>query len=113
MKIEAEVVDTIVAIGEAEIDVAPAELRHLKMLRESVDGIVGLQDRSVIDRATTVALDDATLQPCLVCTRKDGHIVECHFSVAHVGEEQGARCKIEQCFQDTICVFQVKLQHMV
>ena len=67
MQTEAQVVHTIVAIGETEIDVASAEL-HLStnLMFTAVLLVMGIHNGRVVERLTVLSFEDTTLQPYLI-----------------------------------------------
>ena len=69
MQVETEVVHAVVAVGEAEVDVAPTELHSLCLLEDLTQsrGIFA-EDRRVVDRLTAFAFQHTALEPNLEST---------------------------------------------
>ena len=96
---EAQVVHAVIAIGEAEVDVPSAELHGLCLF---VGVAIGTDDGGIIDGATIVLLQHATLLPHLIGTRQDWHIVEQHRVFSQIGEYQQSRDRVKQGLERSV-----------
>ena len=66
MQVEAEIVHTVVAVGEAEIDVAPAEIHALCLLENLTQGRgIFPEDRRIVDGLAAFSFQHTALQPYL------------------------------------------------
>ena len=72
MQVETEVVHTVVAVGETEVDVTSTE-RYVFRLIDLM--AIGTGNGRVIEGFTAAALQHTALQPYLISTREHGDIV--------------------------------------
>ena len=89
----------VVAVREAEVDVAATELNGLGLL---LFVVVGTDDGRIVDGTTGGILQHAALLPYLIGAGKHGNVVEQHRVAAHVGEYQKTCRTVEQCLDRTV-----------
>ena len=113
MQVETQIVHTIVALRESEIDVSSTEF-HVLPVQTTVPilFVVNVQDRRIIDGVTFVSLQHAALLKHLISTRKNGYVIEQHLVLAIVGENQSACIGQEKCLQFTVETLWLKYQDM-
>ena len=96
MEGETQVMHAVVAVGEAEIDVASTELHGLSLVKGlAILGIIGIQDRGVIHRFTIAAFQDTALQPDLIGAGENGNIVELYLVLSLIGKDKQTCCRVE------------------
>ena len=113
MQGEVQVVHTIVAVGETEIDASATECHLLTIvLALAVLLVIFGKNGGVIDGIAVLTLQYAALKPYLIGTRENGNIVEQYLIVANVGEDQRACCGEKQGLKLSVETFGLKQQHM-
>ena len=99
---KAEVVHAVVAVREAEVDIASAEFYGLRLVLVS---LVGPDDGRVVDGLAVADFQHAALNPYLIGAGQYGHVVQQYGVAAVIGENQLPRLWVEQGFQLSVQPF--------
>ena len=95
---------TIITIGEAEVDIASAELYLLRLVLLLM---IGADDRRVVHGATIGTLQHTALQPYLIGSCQYRDIVEQYLVVATIGKEQQTGNSVVECLELSIETLQM------
>ena len=110
---ETQVVHTVVAVGEAEVDVPSAELNGLHLVGSlAITLVVGIDNGGIVERLAALTLQHTTLQPYLIGAREHRHIVQQHHVATCIGEDEQSHARFDKRLQLAVGVIQL-VQHDV
>ena len=104
----------IIAVGEAEVDVASTEFHLFSLVQvQSFDILIGREDGGIVDGLATGTFQHTALDPHLISPREYRHVIEHHSVWTCVGKEQVATFWIQQCLQFSLGVIELVNHHML